>query len=161
MIRRPPRSTLFPYTTLFRSEHGLAVDTELLGEFVYAGFAWHGSPLVRPAAGPRDLVVSTASGWSSGGLHGLLIRRRPALDVRTRRVRVRLCWCGCRSCGARWCAVARPGPVDRKRRRRRAEDVVPERTGRHRGAAASGEAQRPGEGPASLRCVQALRGGVQ
>src|SRR5256885_9497715 len=23
MIRRPPRSTLFPYTTLFRSEHGL------------------------------------------------------------------------------------------------------------------------------------------
>src|SRR3712207_7351881 len=24
MIRRPPRSTLFPYTTLFRSERGLA-----------------------------------------------------------------------------------------------------------------------------------------
>src|SRR2546430_10450408 len=23
MIRRPPRSTLFPYTTLFRSEHGV------------------------------------------------------------------------------------------------------------------------------------------
>src|SRR3712207_9026277 len=26
MIRRPPRSTLFPYTTLFRSGHGGAVD---------------------------------------------------------------------------------------------------------------------------------------
>src|SRR5258708_7217830 len=25
MIRRPPRSTLFPYTTLFRSSHGAAV----------------------------------------------------------------------------------------------------------------------------------------
>src|SRR5256885_2603495 len=25
MIRRPPRSTLFPYTTLFRSREGLAV----------------------------------------------------------------------------------------------------------------------------------------
>src|SRR5258708_28208708 len=25
MIRRPPRSTLFPYTTLFRSPHGAAV----------------------------------------------------------------------------------------------------------------------------------------
>src|SRR5256885_7104724 len=25
MIRRPPRSTLFPYTTLFRSLHGLAL----------------------------------------------------------------------------------------------------------------------------------------
>src|SRR2546426_7327964 len=24
MIRRPPRSTLFPYTTLFRSHHGIA-----------------------------------------------------------------------------------------------------------------------------------------
>src|SRR5688572_33264832 len=23
MIRRPPRSTLFPYTTLFRSQHGI------------------------------------------------------------------------------------------------------------------------------------------
>jgi hypothetical protein len=36
----------------------------------------------------------------------------------------------------------------------------PERTGIHRGTAASGEAQCPGEGPASLRCVQALRSGV-
>src|SRR5260370_23691946 len=26
MIRRPPRSTLFPYTTLFRSHHADAVD---------------------------------------------------------------------------------------------------------------------------------------
>src|SRR3989442_10272022 len=26
MIRRPPRSTLFPYTTLFRSVHGLGAD---------------------------------------------------------------------------------------------------------------------------------------
>src|SRR5690349_23752746 len=30
MIRRPPRSTLFPYTTLFRSEFGLAgLDREV------------------------------------------------------------------------------------------------------------------------------------
>src|SRR5256885_11976028 len=36
MIRRPPRSTLFPYTTLFRSEGGRAgdraVDMALRGE---------------------------------------------------------------------------------------------------------------------------------
>src|SRR3712207_8420700 len=37
MIRRPPRSTLFPYTTLFRSgeeevhEHGSELDVEALG----------------------------------------------------------------------------------------------------------------------------------
>src|SRR5258708_24265826 len=28
MIRRPPRSTLFPYTTLFRSGHGQSCRTE-------------------------------------------------------------------------------------------------------------------------------------
>src|SRR3712207_2938871 len=27
MIRRPPRSTLFPYTTLFRSWNGVAIDS--------------------------------------------------------------------------------------------------------------------------------------
>src|SRR5688572_31487876 len=30
MIRRPPRSTLFPYTTLFRSEIGTALDAREL-----------------------------------------------------------------------------------------------------------------------------------
>src|SRR5689334_24111978 len=30
MIRRPPRSTLFPYTTLFRSRVGVALDVEHL-----------------------------------------------------------------------------------------------------------------------------------
>src|SRR3712207_7228875 len=30
MIRRPPRSTLFPYTTLFRSEHELVEVGRLL-----------------------------------------------------------------------------------------------------------------------------------
>src|SRR3712207_9077469 len=33
MIRRPPRSTLFPYTTLFRSRGGVARDAlELFGD---------------------------------------------------------------------------------------------------------------------------------
>src|SRR5687767_15511637 len=29
MTRRPPRSTLFPYTTLFRSTHGYTSDTSI------------------------------------------------------------------------------------------------------------------------------------
>src|SRR2546430_10853609 len=29
MIRRPPRSTLFPYTTLFRSSVGMAPDADV------------------------------------------------------------------------------------------------------------------------------------
>src|SRR2546426_6928969 len=47
MIRRPPRSTLFPYTTLFRSLAGvagaLALNHDLVGVFyddgLYAGIA--------------------------------------------------------------------------------------------------------------------------
>src|SRR2546427_9314663 len=35
MIRRPPRSTLFPYTTLFRSVTGLVVDA--LAKDAYRG----------------------------------------------------------------------------------------------------------------------------
>src|SRR5688572_33213176 len=31
MIRRPPRSTLFPYTTLFRSAYDLRTDEKLTG----------------------------------------------------------------------------------------------------------------------------------
>src|SRR5256885_15678509 len=43
MIRRPPRSTLFPYTTLFRSVHGLyeaAIDLDQVeGKAVQVGKA--------------------------------------------------------------------------------------------------------------------------
>src|SRR2546421_8717206 len=35
MIRRPPRSTLFPYTTLFRSDARAGAEDEVLGEFVH------------------------------------------------------------------------------------------------------------------------------
>src|SRR3712207_8011030 len=47
MIRRPPRSTLFPYTTLFRSSNRLEPSTlaarpseEILPVFGVAGAAW-------------------------------------------------------------------------------------------------------------------------
>src|SRR5260370_26715214 len=36
MIRRPPRSTLFPYTTLFRSQRNLAKELEDLDAFAAA-----------------------------------------------------------------------------------------------------------------------------
>src|SRR2546426_6434379 len=39
MIRRPPRSTLFPYTTLFRSLYAV-VPTLILGAFGRAGWRW-------------------------------------------------------------------------------------------------------------------------
>src|SRR3712207_9407820 len=39
MIRRPPRSTLFPYTTLFRSQK-LDVILDLQPSFVTSDFPW-------------------------------------------------------------------------------------------------------------------------
>src|SRR5690349_23966766 len=49
MIRRPPRSTLFPYTTLFRSRGRTdAVDRRRTGELVRAcGVEHHQRPLAR------------------------------------------------------------------------------------------------------------------
>src|SRR5258707_8849751 len=42
MIRRPPRSTLFPYTTLFRSATGDHVDGKL-----YAKATWYSDGEIR------------------------------------------------------------------------------------------------------------------
>src|SRR2546421_927273 len=48
MIRRPPRSTLFPYTTLFRSRPaGARRDRELLGEAVAHVLAGRDAPRVH------------------------------------------------------------------------------------------------------------------
>src|SRR3712207_8649315 len=43
MIRRPPRSTLFPYTTLFRSDNAIEVTQAFrVSSFVANSFAAHG-----------------------------------------------------------------------------------------------------------------------
>src|SRR5438132_10126255 len=44
MVRPPPRSTLFPYTTLFRSQHADEVATVLFGEPAGGGADPAGSP---------------------------------------------------------------------------------------------------------------------
>src|SRR3712207_8643366 len=51
MIRRPPRSTLFPYTTLFRSEHQ-EVRVEDVG--VLRAELLLGPPLDRQQLHPRE-----------------------------------------------------------------------------------------------------------
>src|SRR3712207_7262963 len=47
MIRRPPRSTLFPYTTLFRSIEGetLLLDLDYIGVYASTGSACASSDL--------------------------------------------------------------------------------------------------------------------
>src|SRR3712207_9139659 len=55
MIRRPPRSTLFPYTTLFRSLVGLAVVDGLEHRLDRLGLALRLQEQRRPLAlGPQD-----------------------------------------------------------------------------------------------------------
>src|SRR2546430_5757657 len=57
MIRRPPRSTLFPYTTLFRSKHSTAMRPQCR---CCAPPGYGGSPPRYPSRS------STRLGWLSG-----------------------------------------------------------------------------------------------
>src|SRR3712207_8140746 len=62
MIRRPPRSTLFPYTTLFRSDlAGDVTAVELVARRLVAGrAALPGAALVgrdQPAEGPPEIPL--------------------------------------------------------------------------------------------------------
>src|SRR2546425_7336283 len=60
MIRRPPRSTLFPYTTLFRSLPDLAHDA--------SGHVVAGEQLGRPARVLVALRVAESLFFAVGGL---------------------------------------------------------------------------------------------
>src|SRR5687768_17688719 len=67
MIRRPPRSTLFPYTTLFRSEASrLALARREVRRQTVAlrvSFPRAGSRPDRPRARDRQLVARGARAW--------------------------------------------------------------------------------------------------
>src|SRR3712207_7084252 len=58
MIRRPPRSTLFPYTTLFRSEPAHVREH---------GRAHRQHAAARPGGGRRDPAVGRAAGSAAAG----------------------------------------------------------------------------------------------
>src|SRR3712207_6804443 len=96
MIRRPPRSTLFPYTTLFRSAieviaEGVALAREIDHPFTL-GYALHHSGWLHQhcrlgsyaeAAGAEEMRIATEQGFvfwhATGTLYsaaGLLLRGR-------------------------------------------------------------------------------------
>src|SRR5688572_30878165 len=97
MIRRPPRSTLFPYTTLFRSVYG---DRARLPQ-------WHGS---WPARWPRRSEEHTSELQSQSNLVCRLLLEKKKKKKRTRSSQspqdirspktppVRLCPLSTRSC---------------------------------------------------------------
>src|SRR2546426_7679824 len=67
MIRRPPRSTLFPYTTLFRSHHRIRHPAH--------------APPRAPRAGPQPARDPGAAPLSA---HGADAARAPGEEIRVR-----------------------------------------------------------------------------
>src|SRR5256885_10621693 len=62
MIRRPPRSTLFPYTTLFRSQHVILVRPETSPEDVAGMYASEGIVTARGGRTSHAAVVAVGMG---------------------------------------------------------------------------------------------------
>src|SRR5260370_21268485 len=62
MIRRPPRSTLFPYTTLFRSLRTSPFASE--GALSALTERWSENPAVAPESTPNAMLSSTHIGGS-------------------------------------------------------------------------------------------------
>src|SRR5438876_8865246 len=88
MIRRPPRSTLFPYTTLFRSVVALAIDVVLGGtrslRWARAGVAVlatrseeHTSELQSPVHLVCRLLLEKKKQKTTGCIHQTTIRTPP------------------------------------------------------------------------------------
>src|SRR2546427_7028846 len=91
MIRRPPRSTLFPYTTLFRSHFAqVTLVTELLGkqvllssgdvEKLLAARARYGSPTASQV-GPECPVTSETSDSDGAGPGSCVTLTREELEA--------------------------------------------------------------------------------
>src|SRR2546430_5242314 len=76
MIRRPPRSTLFPYTTLFRSESAIEKLLDVLGD-------------VRAIDWPRDNIFAETTcniGVISGGTRANVIPDKAEADRKSTRL---------------------------------------------------------------------------
>src|SRR3712207_7169068 len=72
MIRRPPRSTLFPYTTLFRSRDRLDVVRVAVFTGSQSGPPSHRSAVAEFAAGLANAGVGIVYGGGRAGLMGVV-----------------------------------------------------------------------------------------
>src|SRR2546430_14842175 len=101
MIRRPPRSTLFPYTTLFRSQNARAVnmpkdrieaaikrasgrDAANYQQVLYEGYALHGVALLvetatdnptRTVAQVRSIMTKHGGNLATNGTESFLFNK--------------------------------------------------------------------------------------
>src|SRR2546426_8681865 len=69
MIRRPPRSTLFPYTTLFRSPFALKANVPWAGPVTSAAVSGSASASVSLPSTPGAATVRLASSFTRSEEH--------------------------------------------------------------------------------------------
>src|SRR2546422_8197412 len=85
MIRRPPRSTRFPYTTLFRSQALDCVDFDLRPGEVHVLFGENGagkSTLINIVAGDRKSTrLNSSHGYISYAVFCLKKKKKNTSDV--------------------------------------------------------------------------------
>src|SRR6202050_5870488 len=86
MIRRPPRSTLFPYTTLFRSDHARSPEAE------------------EPDQSPPDIELSDRKSTRLNSSHGSIsyavfcLKKKKTESTVLQRCQMRCSSSGLRSC---------------------------------------------------------------
>src|SRR2546429_4627105 len=90
MIRRPPRSTLFPYTTLFRSDrggHAMATYAEIQ-KFVqrHHGFIPKPGWIAHVKEDRKSTRLNSSHGYISYAVFCLKKKRVPVLDPHVGRV---------------------------------------------------------------------------
>src|SRR2546425_4559377 len=71
MIRRPPRSTLFPYTTLFRSDHIHVAPSSSRAEAMTIRDTVKTEAIRRPDASPALLIIEIRSEEHTSELQSL------------------------------------------------------------------------------------------
>src|SRR5260370_39249045 len=93
MIRRPPRSTLFPYTTLFRSlDAGQGIFSKFTSKRgdLFFGFADRNHPRALAAQRPDDCETDTAS--AAGDQRGAAVEAHRIAFASTRVNGSRMCF---------------------------------------------------------------------
>src|SRR3712207_8645662 len=96
MIRRPPRSTLFPYTTLFRSMTAAEVSAQVLWRAFVEGFAGYPQPVDLSEEGFAAMVaaegvsLSASRDRKSTRLNSSHANISYAVFCLTKKIRVRL-----------------------------------------------------------------------
>src|SRR5229473_6690062 len=83
MIRRPPRSTLFPYTTLFRSDAAQRVDDLAQRPVIHVDGALpgHAARVEAELVAPVDVIVNQGGEQVVGGGDGMEVAREMEVDV--------------------------------------------------------------------------------